>query len=103
MNEKIELLNKINNFKTRIIKYSKEKQSFKKNGNKSIQKNIDKNLIYINNNITKQEPRKTTAPNNMTKKQKGNKHMKITAKDKENNIHLSSVRNIGEKLVDKFI
>ena len=102
MNEKKELLNKINNFKTRIIKYSKEKQSFKNNDNKSIQQNIDKNLIYINN-ITKQEPRNTTAPNNMTKKQKGNKHMKITAKDKENNIHLSSVKNLGEKLVDKFI
>ena len=98
MNEKKELLNKINSFKTRIFKCNKTKNSPNKNGNKFIQKNLEKNLIYINN-IAKQESRNTTAPNNINKKQKGNnKHMKITAKNKENNIHSSNAKNKKEQL-----
>ena len=80
MNGRKEILSQINNFKNFIINGKKEKE--KKNDIKTIQSKADSNQIVLMSN---QDSRNTTAPNDSIKKQKRyNKHLKITAKNKDN-------------------
>ena len=91
MNGRKEILNQINTFKNFIIKGKKEKEKI--NDNKKIQSKADSNLLVFMSN---QDSRNTTAPNDSCKKQKRyNKHLKITAKNKENikNINSTNMNN----------
>ena len=96
MNEKKDILNKINSFKNKVIKSNtKNIQSpiRKKNDIDTSDNKINLNIINLINS-TKKELRNSTAPNN-NKKQKlnniNNKHLKITAKNKElKNIYLDN-------------
>ena len=109
MKEKKQILNQINSFKNRIIKGSKEKNSTKKIDNNTIQYQLDNNLIYINNGNTKSETRNTTAPSTCNKKHKKNKHLKITAKNREEinlyspNIRLDKQNDYVQKLLSQKI
>ena len=86
MNGRKEILSQINTFKNFIIQGKKEKE--KKNDNKTIQSKVDSNqLVFMSN----QDSRNTTAPNDSNKKQKRyNKHLKITAKNKDNIKNINS-------------
>ena len=88
MNGRKEILSQINTFKNFIIKGKKEKEKEKKIENKTIQSKGDSNQIILMSN---QDSRNTTAPNDSNKKQKRyNKHLKITAKNKENIKNINS-------------
>ena len=86
MNGRKEILSQINTFKNFIIQGKKEKE--KKIDNKTIQSKLDSNqLVFMSN----QDSRNTTAPNDSNKKQKRyNKHLKITAKNKDNIKNINS-------------
>ena len=101
MKNKKEILNQINSYKNRIIKGEKEGQVQSIKDAKTMSYKIDKNLLYVNN-ISKGDARNTTVPNAENKRIKGSHHLRITAKNKENNNN-NMVKNNREKLIPKKI
>ena len=102
MNGRKEIISQINTFKNFIIKGKKEKEreKEKKIDNKTIQSKADSNQIVFMSN---QDSRNTTAPNDSSKKQKRyNKHLKITAKNKENIKNINST-NMNMKINNQNI
>ena len=111
MNEKKDILNKINSFKNKVIKSNTKDilSPKKKNNETNINNKININLIYVNNSGN-QGPRNSTAPNKNNKRVKGNiynsnnKHLKIEAKNKElEKIYLDNHKLSPKKISTKSL